>query len=1150
MDTCAKSNVASYSLYQELRKRGHKFQEEGVRITLADGVARDKRVLKVKVPVTIEYKTVVTTFIVMPGSRDNRTLLGMPFLRAAHIIVDCGQFTWHFTESPQVVYELYDEKFVTFDDSTSIHDITIEGSHSASAPKRTMAATSKKEPKRPYKLIPLALSPPKRKVFDGYAPHFADYMMRDAIENVHEAEICLTPTESSLFPTTGTNIDINSIDITSGTHDTIMSQDQHEELHQLLDEYKDVFIDNHQPSLLGEHRIVTTSEDPISVPPYRLPPGRREILKTEIDKMLREGVIEPCSSPWAAPVVLVPKPNGSIRLCVDYRRLNAITVPDTNPIPRIDDLLHAAKPTPYMTSLDLKAGYWQVKIRPEDEDKTGFITPFGIYRFKRMPFGLRNAPATFQRLIDRFRLKLEHIKILAYLDDIIIFSETFDKHLTDLRDVLQKMREFNLTVNEQKCRFCRSSIKYLGHIITPEGLQTDPEKAKAIADLSPPKTLKHLISFLQMSSWYRRFIGNFSGISEPLTRLTKKNAQWSWGTMQEQAYNELKKRLVSAPILKQANEKEPYILKTDASSYALGAVLVQGEGPEEHPVEYASRLLTAAERNYSTTEREALAVVWALTKFRGYIEGLPVTVVTDHQALKWLMSLKSPTGRLARWALLLQGYDLTIKYQPGRLNAVADALSRSSCDDDTTECGICEVVVEIPTRSTKEIREEQLKDKSIRRIVDSLEEKASREDATYWSNKGYFMNNGMLYRNHPDAEVDDGQLIVPEHEWANVLSVYHDDPLAGHYGAEKTYKKIAKRYFWSGMRKYIESYVKNCINCQRYKPSNQKPAGLLQTTAMNQRFESVAFDLFGPLPQTNDGKTWILIVEDIASRWVELFALDVASAENCATTLINEVFLRYGVSRRVTSDNGTQFVSAVMQQVTFCLNIKHNFTPLYHPEANPVECKNRDLKAQLAILVQRSSHRDWSEALPAIRFAMNTTSCSSTNYTPAYLTFGRELRAPRDNEVDFRQVLVSENLIPEITPKLKNLADNLLKARELNEQKEERRKEMVDESRRGQPEYKPGDMVLVALHPLSKASQGITAKFAPRRDGPYKIRRQHGPTSFEVVSPTNPEQPIGVYHASALTPFRSEEGRSSTAVPEPVQPLRKRDDQLKKTLIL
>lgn len=262
------------------------------------------------------------------------------------------------------------------------------------------------------------------------------------------------------------------------------------------------------------------------------------------------------------------------------------------------------------------------------------------------------------------------MKLLAYLDDLVILSPSFQIHLEDLLKVFDRLTEFGLTVNREKCRFCCSLIKYLGHYITPQGLQVDPEKTAAITKLPPPKTLKHLVSFLQMCSWYRRFIKNFAKVAEPLTRLTKKNAKWDWTEDQQNAYHELKSRLTSAPILSQADETKPYIIKGDASSYAIGAVLVQGEGEDEHPVEFASRLLTSAERNYSTTEREALAVVWAVTKFRGYIEGLPVTIVTDHQALKWLMSLKTPSGRLARWALLLQAFDITIKYAPGRTNTV------------------------------------------------------------------------------------------------------------------------------------------------------------------------------------------------------------------------------------------------------------------------------------------------------------------------------------------------------------------------------------------------------------------------------------------------------------------------------------------------
>lgn len=940
-------------------------------------------------------------------------------------------------------------------------------------------------------------------------------------KNIKEADLKLSPHSEQLF-TNDPNLEIGCLDI---------------EIDKVLVEYQDVFIGNNQPSLLGEHCIVTKSDVPISVPPYRLSPTKKEILKKEIEDMLKKEIIEPCSSPWASPVVMVPKPNGDIRVCVDYRRLNAITVPDTYPIPRIDDLLHAAKPTTFMTSLDLKSGYWQIKLRKEDEEKTAFITPFGLYKFKRMPFGLRNAPATFQRLVDRMRVTLEHVNMLAYLDDLLLFSTTFESHLSDLRDVLQRMREYNITVNKDKCRFFCSSIKYLGHIITPDGLKSDPSKTEAILARPTPKNLQQLFSFLQMCSWYRRFIPNFSARAQPLTKLTKKKAPWMWEKEQEDAYSTLKHCLSTAPVLRQADETKPYIIKTDASSYALGAVLVQGEKDEEHPVEYASRLLTSAERNYSTTEREALAVVWALNKFRAYIDGSPVTLVTDHQALKWLMNLKSPTGRLARWALQLQAYNLDINYQPGKLNTVADALSRPPCCEDSSACALSAVEIDMPTRSSKEIREEQIKDNKIKKIIDALEEANGNEEAVYWSNKGYLMNNGMLYRLHPDTEVDDAQLVVPCHEWQNVLGAYHDDPLAGHYGAERTFKKIANRYYWSGMRRYIASYVRNCLECQRYKPSNQKPAGLLQTTSMSQRFEVVSFDLFGPLPSTEDGKTWILIVEDVASRWVELFALSSATAENCAVTLINEVFLRYGVPRRLISDNGTQFVSAVMQQVAYSLNIKHQFTPLYHPETNPVERRNRDLKTQLAILVQGGEHNQWSELLPVIRFAMNSAHCSATDRTPAYLTFGRELRSPRDNEVDFKNIMISENLIPEITPSLIQLAETLLKAREVQEMKEETRKKYVDNLRRRIPLYQTGDMVLVNLHPISKAAQGVTAKFAPRRDGPYIIKEKHGPASFKLATPADPETSVGLYHASALTPYKMD---FHSPVPEPIQPLRRR----------
>lgn len=336
------------------------------------------------------------------------------------------------------------------------------------------------------------------------------------------------------------------------------------------------------------------------------------------------------------------------------------------------------------------------------------------------------------------------------------------------------------------------------------------------------------------------------------------------------------------------------------------------------------------------------------------------------------------------------------------------------------------------------------------------------------------------------------------------------------------------------MRKQIEVYVRNCIQCQRYKSSNQKPVGLVQTTALNQRFEVISFDLFGPLPQTAENHNWIFIVEDVASRWVELFPLKRATAEECAKILLDEFILRYGTPRRFISDNGTQFVSSVMQQLAYCLDIKHGFTPVYHPETNPVERRNRDLKTQLAILVE-DNHATWAEKLPTIRFAMNTAIMSTTGYTPAYLTFGRELRTPDDVNHDLRELIRNENFIKEITPRLLKMADTLVRAREVQETKEEKRKEIVDLRRQPCPDYLPGDLVLATTHILSKSSQGFTSKLAPRRDGPYVILRRHGPSSFEIGT-TGSRTPVGIYHASAITPYRTH----NDTVLEPILPIRKR----------
>uniref|UniRef100_A0A1Y1KT95 RNA-directed DNA polymerase n=1 Tax=Photinus pyralis TaxID=7054 RepID=A0A1Y1KT95_PHOPY len=702
--------------------------------------------------------------------------------------------------------------------------------------------------------------------------------------------------------------------------------------------------------------------------------------------------------------------------------------------------------------------------------------------------------------------------------------------------IFERLKLFKLNANRGKCVFVRASVSYLGHLITPQGIGPDPSKISAIADRKKPTNVKQVMSFLQTCSWFRRFVPDFAQVARPLSELTRKNAVWTWGDEQDKAYKTLQQLLTSAPILRTADPKLPYTLRTDASSYALGACLLQGEGKDERPIEYASRLLSSAERNYSTTEREALAVVFAVQKFRGYLDGASVTIATDHQPLRWLMSLRSPSGRLARWALILQEFDLKIEYTPGRSNLVADTLSRPPCHDVNVDvCAICSITVTLPTESPRITRENQLEDPDVGKIIRCFESDSPNEiDHTRWTDRGYILMNGVLHRYHMDG--DEAQLVVPRSKVEEVLKLYHDSPLAGHYGVDKTYQRVASRYYWPTLRRDLEKHVKVCLQCQRYKPTNLKPAGLLQTPVLAQRFEVLAMDLVGPLPEVETGEKWIFVIEDTSTKWVELFPLKQATANNCAAVLINEIILRYGTPRRVISDNGSQFVGEVMQQVAYGLGFKQNLTPLYHPAANPEERRNRDIKTQLSIFVG-NDHTKWREALPAIRFAMNSARHSATGFTPAYLTFGRELRTPDDVNRDMRAILDNDNFVAEITPYLRTIAETLRRAREAHELHQDSKKRHADHKRRDGQHYEVGDQVLVKTHVLSKASSSFTSKFAPRRDGPYLVIEKISPTSYRIATPGQENIPLGVYHESDITPYHTVD---DTLTPAPVQPIRKR----------
>ncbi|UYV75045.1 hypothetical protein LAZ67_12002225, partial [Cordylochernes scorpioides] len=455
-----------------------------------------------------------------------------------------------------------------------------------------------------------------------------------------------------------------------------LSYKETEQLKQVLERYADLFTSGLGRSNLAKHRIDTEGAKPIKHKPYRVSAKEREIIKEQIDEMLRDGIIRPSSSPWSFPVILVKKRDSKYRFCVDYRNLNDVTMKDVYPIPRIDEVLDTLQGSKYFSAIDIKSGYWQVEVEEKDKEKTAFTTAHGLYEFNVMPFGLCNAPATFERNMENMLGNLRWQICLFYLDDVIIYSSDFSTHLKRIEAVLRCFREANLKLNNKKCQFAFEELEISGHITNQPGIKPAEHNIKAIRDFPRPKKIKEVQSFLGMCSYYRKFIKGFSKIADPLISLIKKNVPFTWTENQEKAFQTLKVALINPPILGHFDPNAITYIHTDASNIGLGTTLVQKFGDKEKVISYLSRTLSKPEQNYSTTEKECLAVVWSMSKLRPYLYGRHFKIVTDHHALCWLKNLKDPTGALARWALKIQEYNFEIIHKSGKKHLHADGLSR------------------------------------------------------------------------------------------------------------------------------------------------------------------------------------------------------------------------------------------------------------------------------------------------------------------------------------------------------------------------------------------------------------------------------------------------------------------------------------------
>ena len=769
---------------------------------------------------------------------------------------------------------------------------------------------------------------------------------------------------------------------------------QPEVVRSLLQRWSTVWTESTGATEVARHVIWTADERPIRRRAYRVSPQKQAVIEGLLNNMLRDGVIEPSSSAWASPVVLTPRKDGTPRFCVDYRGVNAKTHHDAYPVPLVHEILESLQGAQYFSSLDLQSGYWQVAMDGESKQKTAMITHLGLFQFKVMPFGLRNAGATFQRLMERVLGELKGKICFVYIDDIIVFSQTQEQHLRDLDAVFQKLHQAHLTLNVRKCHLLRAELTFLGHVVSGKGVEVDPSKVDAIAAYPAPTDLKSLQRFLGLVGWYHKFIPRLADIVAPLNNLKKKGVMWEWTAPCQAAFEQLKNQLQSSPVLAQPRSHLPFQVHCDASGVGLGAVLMQTIEGDERVIAFASRALQGAELRYSTSEQECLAVVWAVEKWRHFLEGETFDVFTDHSALAWAFNCPKTTSRLTRWTLRLQAFSFRVHYKKGCCNVVPDALSRAPLPPQ--EGSVCVAVArarwsDLPS-SLQDVEEAQQADALCQELCQTVGQPTP-------GRIHHQLQQGVLYRGVPSKYGGfNYQVVVPAVLAPEFLSYFHDSPFGGHLGRMKTLLKILEVAWWPTIRKDVWGHVRVCLTCQQYKGSNTKPAGQLQTTEVKEPGEMLGVDFMGPFPLSKARNSVLMVVVDYYTKWVELFALKDAKTPKVCQILRNDIFTRWGVPAYLVSDRGPQFTSHLMSSMCETWGVAQKLTTAYHPQTNLTERVNRTLKTMIASFIG-DHHQDWDRWLPEFRLAINTAVHETTGVTPAVLALGRNVKGPLERLV-------------------------------------------------------------------------------------------------------------------------------------------------------
>jgi hypothetical protein len=883
---------------------------------------------------------------------------------------------------------------------------------------------------------------------------------------------------------------------------------------------------------------------------WPLPKEQVDAIDEFFAQRAKAGHVRESKSPHCSPTFCVKKATGGWRIVHAFNKLNDATIPAQTPVPRKDMILDGMVGSTIFSAIDLKDGFYQIRMREDDVPLTAVSTPSGmLWEWLVMPQGLKNAPATFNRMVTNV---LRPLRTFApsYFDDIFVHSKAtngrsdVDVHLDHLRQVFQVMRENKLYANLKKCMFFAPEIPVLGCFVGKNGVRVDPEKVKAIDDWPEPKNVKQLRQWLGLANYLHKYTRNYAALVQPLTQLLKKDVEWKWSKDHQTAFEEVKRSLREAPVLALPDHDKPFHVVCDASDYAIGCALMQHDDEgRERVVSYQSRQLRPAERNYPVHDKELLAMKYALVKFRVYLLGEErFAIYTDHASLRTAVKTPHLSQRMARWLSFFAEYNFVVHYKPGKTNILADALSRrpdydpkSKSDNLDEECRLCEDVQAIAVQATTTVREEIVEGyKSDDTCQDLLKYFKDPSDKALQSLPArtrsrvhrFQVHNGLLYYAVEDG--DTARVVVPNDEGLRhrLLYEYHDSPSGGHLGREKTFLNLSRDYYWPHMYKWVRKYVRTCEICQRVKPSGSTQAPLRSLAVPTDSWKSVSMDFIFGLPRDKHGRNGILVFVDRFSKMVHLTPVsDKISAEMTAKVFVDVVFRLHGLPWEIVSDRDTRFTSRFWRTLFGILDTKLSMSTAAHPETDgQTERVNRVLEDVLRSYA--TSFGEWSEFLPLAEFALNNSTHVSTGHTPFYVNYGLHPRVPASlvgevstlsggetaakepqsdlnavtelkanfdsmkplNDMTSREAQQVDDFIVRRQAIVRFVRDAIAKAQDLQ-------KEQADKSgRKNKQVYKINDLVLLSTANLPEhaVSNLGSSKLLPRYIGPFRVVKCNG----------------------------------------------------------